>query len=380
MSREIHIGPVHFKMDLGKNPNKRAATAPANPGTAAATAPAMAPANALANPGTAAATAPAMAPAKAPAKTPARRRQSQGNRLLTGMLVGAALVGGGVVIDSQLRPNTIVVPGGQSSSSEQPLGSATPKPSDASASPDASPSQTTEGFGNTVVTVDGKSGTLVELFGGQADQWWPNQLPDGSTVPNSWVLVDRRSSDTELPGVDFRLPKGVVADLWVDNGGQKKAMKAMGADGAIVTGDYKVARATVYLKPSDYRTSLAGQWADSDGAKTILSEWEPIGTWPTPSADGASAGQRAYDSGTTMTGSDTNPTSADWMLPYEKSLNTSADVNRVHPLAGTTNGLKIEVGKKVKLSIGKGEKIDTPMGSYEGPWTGYVVTATIWKE
>jgi hypothetical protein len=81
---------------------------------------------------------------------------------------------------------------------------------------------------------------------------------------------------------------------------------------------------------------------------------------------------------TTVSPEATPAPTADWMLSYENFLNKSG-VDRAHLLAGTTNGLKIEVGPKIKISIGKGEKIDTPMGSFEGPWTGYVVTATIWK-
>jgi len=67
-----------------------------------------------------------------------------------------------------------------------------------------------------------------------------------------------------------------------------------------------------------------------------------------------------------------NPTS--WMLPFEKSLG-----DRAHPLAGFSNGLKIDLGKKVKVAITKGERIDTPMGPHDGPWGGYVTVATIWK-
>jgi hypothetical protein len=67
-----------------------------------------------------------------------------------------------------------------------------------------------------------------------------------------------------------------------------------------------------------------------------------------------------------------NPTN--WMLPFEKSLG-----ERAHPVKGFSNGLKIELGKKVKVTITKGERIDTPMGSFNGPWGGYVTVATIWK-
>jgi len=71
----------------------------------------------------------------------------------------------------------------------------------------------------------------------------------------------------------------------------------------------------------------------------------------------------------------TSPVQADWRLSFEKSLG----IKRAHPLAGFSNGLKIENGPKVFVTITKGERIDTPTGSFNGPWKGPVTVATIWK-
>lgn len=65
----------------------------------------------------------------------------------------------------------------------------------------------------------------------------------------------------------------------------------------------------------------------------------------------------------------------DWMLPYEQEVGDT----RAHPLAEFTNGLKIENGAPVLITIYAGEKIDLPGVSHNGPWTGTVTTATIWK-
>jgi hypothetical protein len=73
--------------------------------------------------------------------------------------------------------------------------------------------------------------------------------------------------------------------------------------------------------------------------------------------------------------SSTNPGQKDWRLPFEKSIGEK----RAHPLAGFSNGLKIELGPKVGVTIAKGERIDTPTGSFYGPWTGDVTIGTIWK-
>jgi hypothetical protein len=69
------------------------------------------------------------------------------------------------------------------------------------------------------------------------------------------------------------------------------------------------------------------------------------------------------------------PVQTDWKVAFEKSLG----IKRAHPLAGFSNGLKIENGPKVFVTITKGERIDTPTGSHSGPWKGYVTVATIWK-
>ena len=294
-------------------------------------------------------------------------------RKIAGVALAASLIAAGC---SNGDAKTSVAPNTPSSS---PIGMLeTPRPSMAAGSPvspDASAPVVIEGLGNTVVTVGEQSGTLVNLFGGKADQWWPNQLPDGSFVPSSWVLVDRRTSDTELPGVDFKLPKGVVADLWVDNGGQKEAMKAEGADGAIINGDFKVARATVYLKAADWKESLAGKWADSDGAKGMRSDWVAIGTLPTPSPEGASAGQKAYDGGTASnSGPDVNPApSGAWYNSLEQQFG-----GRLKLLTDGSNGVVIANGSAVKVTLTAGEVMDTPNGRITKPGTYTVKVATIY--
>lgn len=120
-----------------------------------------------------------------------------------------------------------------------------------------------------------------QVIGGNATEWWPNQLTDGSFVPNSCVFVDRRQTDTDLPGEEMNVPQGTIAHVWVDHAGKKQTYEVMGGPNTRIANGFLVARGTWYFRPADYDSKHAGQWVKIDGSFSPVSQWATVNTEPT---------------------------------------------------------------------------------------------------